>query len=187
MCDMSTPKPKKPAQQPLPTPAAIFAKQMAESRRRQGLTQAQLAEKVTSRGVPMARESVAKTETGVRGLTLNDAIAIAVALGVPLTTLMLPRESQATVALTPNFITSAQTARSWLRGRGVLRPEDQRAVRDMESEEDRLVADNPLMSIFTTLNETMATSITEGDKAQAIRAIDSLEDVLRVQRRALEA
>ncbi|WP_030740484.1 helix-turn-helix domain-containing protein [Streptomyces sp. NRRL S-31] len=55
-----------------------------------GLTQHQLAARCTALGRPMSNTALSRTERAHRRCDIDDLVAIATALGVPPTTLLLP-------------------------------------------------------------------------------------------------
>jgi len=59
---------------------------------------------------------VAKVETERRGVTLEDMFAFAVALGVPPTSLVLPRTLDAEIAVTPKVAADPALIHAWFRG-----------------------------------------------------------------------
>jgi transcriptional regulator with XRE-family HTH domain len=61
-----------------------------------GLTQHQLAARCTALGRPMANTALSRTERARRRCDIDDLVAIATALGVPPTTLLLPLPSAST-------------------------------------------------------------------------------------------
>ncbi|MGW1913867.1 helix-turn-helix domain-containing protein [Streptomyces sp. NPDC002076] len=58
-----------------------------------GLTQHQLAARCTALGRPMSNTALSRTERAHRRCDIDDLVAIATALGVPPTTLLLPLPS----------------------------------------------------------------------------------------------
>lgn len=72
-----------------------FGKVLKEHREHRGWTQPQMAEKLTEHGVqPMHDTTVAKIEAGTRSVRINEAVAIADLLGVPLDALLGRRSSR---------------------------------------------------------------------------------------------
>jgi transcriptional regulator with XRE-family HTH domain len=63
---------------------AIFAARLREVRTTAGLTQQELADRVTASGCKLFRAQIGKIETGLRDVTVVEGIAIADALGVTL-------------------------------------------------------------------------------------------------------
>lgn len=61
------------------TPEQCFGARMREARRARGMTQGALAARLS-----WAQTDVSRSETGGRGIRLNDAVAVSALLGVPL-------------------------------------------------------------------------------------------------------
>lgn len=62
----------------------VFARRLKEVREQAGVTQAQLADRMTSAGQKMHRSAIAKIETNQRPVLLGEAVWLAVLLGVQL-------------------------------------------------------------------------------------------------------
>lgn len=70
-------------------PSEIFARRMREERTRAGLAQAEIARRITSRlGVTIDGSAVTRIEKRERVVRLDEAVAIAEVLGVPITQLL---------------------------------------------------------------------------------------------------
>lgn len=119
------------------TPTQILARQMKEVRTRRGWTQQDLADRLQDLGLNVDQSTIARIEKGqIKRVTLDDALAIAAALGVQPVQLMVPMKADNRVALAPNLIVEPSLARRWIRGQRTLRPEDERTyfseVSDLE-------------------------------------------------------
>jgi transcriptional regulator with XRE-family HTH domain len=104
------------------TPTQVLRRQMPAIRARLDDLSAQgLADRITSLGGKLDRAAISKIENGVRNVTLDEALMIAVALDVAPIHLFIPRDDGALVAVAPNLQpVAAATAREWLRGRQQL-------------------------------------------------------------------
>jgi transcriptional regulator with XRE-family HTH domain len=72
----------------------VFARRMRDERTRSGVSQAVLAERMsTLLGYGVDSSSVTRIENGGRGLRLDEAVAIAHVLGVPMAALLRDRRS----------------------------------------------------------------------------------------------
>jgi transcriptional regulator with XRE-family HTH domain len=69
-----------------------FAKNLRTERERAGLSQADLANALSTLGLDIARQTVHKIETGARKVSVNEAVMIAKALKAPLEKLVKPLE-----------------------------------------------------------------------------------------------
>lgn len=65
-----------------------FGASLQEIRKHAGLTQADLAERMTDAGYPMSRVMVAKTEGATRPTSIEEMAAFSAVLGVPVTYLL---------------------------------------------------------------------------------------------------
>lgn len=97
-------------------PSEVFATQVKAMRDRRQWTQQDLADRLVSMDATIDRSTVAKIESGSRGVSLDEAVTFAVALGVPPSALVLPRGAGANVRLAPNVVARAWEALSWWRG-----------------------------------------------------------------------
>lgn len=98
-----------------------LAENVKAIRERLPLTTEQLAERVTGLGRPMRANTITKIEKGQRRVDIDDAVALAVALDVNLSTLVLPYSTKGTVRLTDTTEVSAREAWDWTDGRRPLR------------------------------------------------------------------
>ncbi|MPY48794.1 helix-turn-helix domain-containing protein [Streptomyces acidicola] len=75
-------------------PAGLHtARAIEHIRLARGLTQRQLAARCTALGRPMTNTALSRTERAHRRCDIDDLVALATALGVPPTTLLLPLTS----------------------------------------------------------------------------------------------
>jgi transcriptional regulator with XRE-family HTH domain len=105
---------------PAKTPAQVFAAAVRNAREQRGWTQGELGARLTDLGLPFDRTMVAKVESYRRGVSLEDVLGFAVALGVPPASLLVPRSAADTVAVTPSTAVRSITLRGWVRGLGRL-------------------------------------------------------------------
>ena len=70
---------------------SIFARRLREVRRQAGVTQQQLASRMTEVGHKLHRSAVAKIELGERPVTIGEAVQLAGILGAPLMELVTDR------------------------------------------------------------------------------------------------
>lgn len=73
-------------------PSQAFAQRQREARLSLGVSQAALARRLAELGYPLSRKAVNEIEHGKRRVTLDDALAIALALGVAPVNLLVPFE-----------------------------------------------------------------------------------------------
>jgi transcriptional regulator with XRE-family HTH domain len=74
----------------------------------------------------LSRTTIAKIESGARGVSLNELVALAAVLNVSPTNLMLPDDEAAAVRIVGDRTAQAWLVRSWIHGVGPLDPEDDR-------------------------------------------------------------
>ena len=108
----------------MPLPSEMFRKRLREVRRLRRWTQQDLAEELAAAGVEIGEFAVVRMERGPRGVSLDEAIAIAAVLGVSPLHMVVPPDDD-TVQLTPRQAVSAADARAWLRGISPLREADE--------------------------------------------------------------
>jgi transcriptional regulator with XRE-family HTH domain len=154
------------------SPGAIVGRRVSEERKRQGLSQDELATRLAKLGRPMDRSNLGRIERGETTGQLDNVIALALALGVAPIHLMVPREGEERVELTPNRRLPASEARQWIGGRKLLPESDPLAyVAAMSDDEQQALA----LSGFDAL--TLALTSRQAKKAAGDRLREALEDV----------
>lgn len=103
------------------TPSTLAASRMKAIRKALGLTQQGLSDKLAAVGEPMARGTIAKIESGLREFSLDELMAVAVALGVSPRALLLPLDGlQERVRVAPSVEVDGWELAGYLDGRGLL-------------------------------------------------------------------
>ena len=108
---------------PLKTLRQITAEQIRAHRKRRGMTQQELADRLATYGARIDRTAVAKIEAGASGaglsrdLALAEMFAFALALDVAPVHLLVPIDSDEPIRLAPNLEASPYETREWIRGR----------------------------------------------------------------------
>lgn len=97
------------------TPSQVLADELRRTRERRGWTQQALAERLEAIDLPIDRSTIAKIEAGSRGVSVDEVLAFAVALGVAPMSLMLPR-SGGRVRIAPGVEVDSWVAAAWWRG-----------------------------------------------------------------------
>lgn len=100
---------------PVPTPSEVLSTLLPNIRQRLDLTAQAFAERAREVGLKFDRGTVSKIENRLRGVSLDEALAIAAALDVAPVYLFLPRDDRETVAI-GDIAVEALRARAWLRG-----------------------------------------------------------------------
>ena len=107
-------------------PRAVLRERMKTIRKHQGLTQEGLADKLTEQGSPIDRASLGKIETGSRGISLDEAVAIALALDVSIAHLLVP-DSPVPIQIGKWRIAGGGRYAQWVRGGRPLPSQDDRS------------------------------------------------------------
>lgn len=121
----------------------VFAYRLRDARLTKRWDQQDLAEAMARVGHPINRATISKIEAGARGVggihgsegikagqtrprnvSLDEAVAFAVALDVPVLSLLLPVIREDDVQLAPEVRVDVDTAHAWARGEQPLRPDD---------------------------------------------------------------
>lgn len=116
-------------------PTQVIAKRVRQARARHGLTAQQLAEKLTTAGVPWTRATVTKVETGRReSITVTELLALARVLDVAPLHLLVPvdgrpYDDERRYLVTPNEAQPVYRVREWIRGETPLSDTDTRVFR----------------------------------------------------------
>lgn len=105
----------------------MFADRLKEVREGKGWTQQRLAQELQELGDALTQGTIARIETkAIRRISLDDALAIAAALGVSPLHLLAPTDDDSKVAITAKLSVLAPEVRAWVRGQKALRPQDER-------------------------------------------------------------
>jgi transcriptional regulator with XRE-family HTH domain len=141
-------------------PSDVLAAQLPRIRNRLELTAQQLADRIADMGGSLDRAAISKIEVGKRGVSLDEAIEIAAALGIAPIHLFLPRDDGAPVCVAPDLEVPAAQARAWVRGYEPLEGMDERTYRievpaselpggrEAELSEEDVAALKRLLSVF---------------------------------------
>jgi transcriptional regulator with XRE-family HTH domain len=146
----------------------ILARRLREVRVRQGWTQQQLADRLWDSGVHLDRTTITKIERGgtrARNTSIEEALAIAAALGVSPSVLLFPLAEDELVRITPKRIVTAKEGRRWLRGEKPLDAEDALAflteIAQNDVQELRAYRDAVRTSIPEILKLAIASAVRE--------------------------
>jgi transcriptional regulator with XRE-family HTH domain len=102
----------------------LIGQRVLERRKATGMSQTALGERMTERGSPWSRTSVAKLEAGKRGgVTVQELLALALVFGVPPVALIADPRDPGNVPVATDTEVDQWTALLWLIG--VAGPEDQ--------------------------------------------------------------
>lgn len=98
------------------TPSQTFARRLKRFRERRGWTQDILAGELSNVGWRVDRAQIAKIEAGTRKISLDEAVTIGWAFGLPPALLYLPLGESQHVAIAPEVIVHPDLARKWIAG-----------------------------------------------------------------------
>jgi transcriptional regulator with XRE-family HTH domain len=158
------------------TLGAIVGRRVQEERKRQGLTQDELVERLARLGEPMDRSNLGRIENGKTKGQLDNVIPLALALGCSPIHLMLPREGEEVVELTPKRRLPARTARQWLTGKMLLPDSDPLAYAAAMSEDELHALAARLLAKGSPVAPSPITLALASETA-AGRLRDAIEDV----------
>jgi len=110
------------------TPGQVFARQLRRLRKKRGWSQKQLADLLQAQDVAINRATIARIEsepdgTRAHNISVEDLLAVAIALGVNPVELFVPQEADEVLSVGKTKLTPAE-ARDWLRQKRPLRKED---------------------------------------------------------------
>jgi transcriptional regulator with XRE-family HTH domain len=96
-------------------PSEVFIARLREMRDVRGLSQAELARRMTAAGRPLGKLALMRIESGERGLSLDEALALAALLNVAPAHLLTPPDDGQMVWLTANLGVDGEEMRNFLR------------------------------------------------------------------------
>jgi transcriptional regulator with XRE-family HTH domain len=95
-------------------PSKVFGTRLRELRRARRLTQEELAERMRAAGYPLSKSAIVRIEKDERGISLDEALALTLALGGVFAQMLTPAgEDQ--VAVHDSYGFDGDALRSWLR------------------------------------------------------------------------
>jgi transcriptional regulator with XRE-family HTH domain len=97
-------------------PSKVLAGEVARLRRARGWSTERLSDRLRELGVLLHPTAITKLEKGDRGVSLDEAFALAAAFKVPLSLMALPLREDADVAITPTTHVYAWRVWEWLHG-----------------------------------------------------------------------
>ncbi len=108
---------------PVPAPRSlreVLAARLAGVRQRRGRRQAELAADTEAVGRRMHQTTIARTENAQRDVSVEELVALALALNVSPTNLLLPADGDELVAVTPELHVEPLWVRMWFYGQLAL-------------------------------------------------------------------
>jgi transcriptional regulator with XRE-family HTH domain len=172
-------------------PSDVFAAQMKLQRERKGWTQKQLAARLGQLGFPVHQTTIGKWEAHERRITLDEALAISVALDVAPSHMIAGSFLRSKID-SPGIALSAKTPpvstrlmRTWIQGLQPLWGQDEKRyfteVSPDEWRATRLAGMSELLRSVQKLAEAWA----DDDRELAAEITEEITDELERQRRAL--
>lgn len=149
-----------------PTAGVMFARRMRQLRGRR-FTHQELADELGRLGTPMSRVTLAKIEAGGKegakagvrtraaNVSLEDVLAISLALGVAPINMLAAEDLTEPVTVTPNTVVTGETVREWVRGERPLPGQDARTFFSTAPEEEWLVANHPAVRTAHLMLQTL--------------------------------
>jgi transcriptional regulator with XRE-family HTH domain len=181
-----------PKQQPPKRPSEMFAEQMRIQRERKGWTQKQLAIRLAKLGFLVHQTTIGKWEAGERRITLDEALAISVALDVGPAHMLagsyldarFSRPSVALSAKTPPV--SARQMRMWVRGEQTLWGQDEKRYYTEVAPDEWLAMQRAGVRGLVRSVQELVDAWADGDSESAGEIIEAISDEIGRQRRALD-
>lgn len=172
-------------------PSEVFAEQMRIQRERRGWTQRQLATRLSKLGLVVHQTKIGKWEAGERRITLDEALAISVALDVSPAHMIagsytdggLREPSVALSSVTAPV--SARQMRMWVRGQQSLWGQDEKRYYTEVAPDEWLAMQRAGVIVLLRGVQELVDAWADDDRESALEIIEALSDELGRQRRAL--
>jgi transcriptional regulator with XRE-family HTH domain len=172
-------------------PSEVFAEQMRIQRDRRGWTQRQLAARLSKLGLVVHQTKIGKWESGERRITLDEALAISVALDVSPAHMIAGSYSDEalrgpTIALSAATApVSARQMRMWVRGQQSLWGQDEKRYYTEVAPDEWLAMQRAGVIVLVRGVQELVDAWADDDRESALEVIEALSDELGRQRRAL--
>lgn len=154
-------------------PSEVFAARLRETRKARGLSQTELARRMTESGRPLSKEALLRIENGTRGLSLDEALALTAVLFVVPPHLLTPPGDEI-VWLTDKVGVDGEGMRAWLRYGDAF-------IAHSGDLPDELVADRALAALGAHAL-ALVDAIRGDDKAGKLEAFHALEQTVLDER-----
>ena len=179
-------------QQSTKRPSEVFAEQIRLQRGRKGWTQKQLAARLAKLGFVVHQTTIGKWEAGERRISLDEALAISVALDVGPVHMIAGSYSDAAFTRPTIVLSSKSTAvsprqmRMWLRGQLALWGQDERRYYTEVARDEWLAMQRPGMQALLRAVQELVDACADNDWPAAAEILELLSEELERQHRALE-
>jgi transcriptional regulator with XRE-family HTH domain len=173
-------------------PSEMFAEQMRIQRERKGWTQKQLATRLAKLGFLVHQTTIGKWEAGERRITLDEALAISVALDVGPAHMLAGSYLDVTfnrpsIALSPKTApVSARQMRMWVRGQQTLWGQDEKRYYTEVAPDEWVAMQRAGVRELVDAVQELVDAWADDDRESAREIIETMSDELGRQRRALE-
>jgi transcriptional regulator with XRE-family HTH domain len=173
-------------------PSEVFAEQMRIQRERKGWTQKKLAARLGKLGFPVHQTTVGTWEAGERRLSVDEALAISVALDVSPTNMLagsylgLGRDVPGIALSVTTPPVSARAMRAWLRGQQPLWGQDEKRFHTEIAPDEWLAMQRAGVAELLRDVHELGDAWVAGDYESAGQIVRAITDELERQRRALE-
>jgi transcriptional regulator with XRE-family HTH domain len=173
-------------------PSRVFAEQMRIQRLRKGWTQKQLAARLASLGIVVHHTTIGKWEAAERRITLDEALAISIALDVALVHMISGSYSERAVrrpgiALsrkTPPV--SARQLRLCIRGQQPLWGQDERRYSSEVAPDEWRALQRPGVAYLLQAAQELLDAWAAGDPQAGVEVVELMSDELGRQYRAFQ-
>jgi transcriptional regulator with XRE-family HTH domain len=172
-------------------PSEVFAEQMRIQRDRRGWTQRQLAARLSKLGLVVHQTKIGKWESGERRITLDEALAISVALDVSPAHMIAGsysdggRRDPAIALSAATAPVSARQMRMWVRGQQSLWGQDEKRYYTEVAHDEWLAMQRAGVIVLLRGVQELVDAWADDDRESALEVVEALSDELGRQRRAL--
>jgi transcriptional regulator with XRE-family HTH domain len=173
-------------------PSEAFAEQMRIQRERKGWSQKQLAARLAKLGFDVHQTTIGKWEAGERRITLDEALAISVALDVSPAHMVAGSYlggafGRASIGLTANTDpVSPREMRMWVRGQRPLWGQDEKRYYTEVAPDEWVAMQRAGVTTLLRSVQELVDAWADGDRESAGEIIEAIDDELERQRRALD-
>jgi transcriptional regulator with XRE-family HTH domain len=177
---------------PARRPSEIFAEQIRIQRARKGWTQKQLAAGLGRLGFVVHQTTIGKWEAGERRISLDEAVAIAVALDVALAHMLAGSYSDTalsapTIALSSRTpAVSARQMRMWIMGQQPIWGQDEKRYSTEVAPDEWLAMQRPGLPALLRAVQELVQACADDDRKAAIEIVEMMSQELERQHRSLE-
>jgi len=173
-------------------PSRVFAEQMRIQRLRKGWTQKQVAARLASLGIDVHHTTIGKWEAGERRITLDEALAISIALDVALVHLIAGSYSERAVRR-PGIVLSRKTPavsarqlRLCIRGQQPLWGQDERRYSSEVAPDEWRALQRPGVAYLLHAAQELMDACADGDPQAGVEVVELMGDELGRQHRAFQ-